>query len=99
MKSEESVQIDSRVGSAVWLGNRDRWPQFVIPLLAERHYHVQAVDRAALKDRDQDFLAGFGRFSGEDRARQPGRQGADAEHRERGAFQEHTSGWHCSYLF
>ena len=57
VQSEESVQIDGRIGRAVRFGNGDGGPQFVIALLSEGNHHVQAVHGAALEDGDQDFLA------------------------------------------
>src|SRR5471030_218179 len=57
MKSEETVQIESASGTS---GPRhsDRGTRVVISLLAVRDDDVQAVDRSALKNRDQHLAPG-----------------------------------------
>src|ERR1700691_2692894 len=94
VQPEKSIQIDGRVGCAIRFGDPDGGAQRVIARLSKRNHHVQSVHRAALEDRDQYLLAAFGRVGGIEGAREPRRHGADAEHRERRAFQEYTSGWH-----
>src|SRR4029079_17365371 len=48
MQTEEAVEIDRL---SLW--NSDRGPQLVIVRFAKRHDHVQSINCAALKDRDQ----------------------------------------------
>ena len=57
VQAEQAVEIDGRIGRAVRARNRDGGPQIVIALLAVRDHDVQSVHRAALEDRDQDFLS------------------------------------------
>jgi hypothetical protein len=58
MEAEELVQIYRRVRVAgFWLRHRQRRSQRVIVALAVWNNHVQAVDRASLKNCDQSFLA------------------------------------------
>ncbi len=85
MQSEEAVQVDRGVRIACLAcgpRDRDRRPQVVVGLLAVRHHDVEAVRRAALENRDQNFLARARRAGGVQGALQPLRRGAHAHHGE-----------------
>ncbi len=53
MHAEEPVEIERRIRRRAGPCDRDARPRRVVVALAERHDHVQAVDRAALEDRHQ----------------------------------------------
>src|SRR6185503_4948148 len=54
MQSEEPVEIDRGLSSVRgWLRYRDRRTQFVVGRFTKRHNHVESIDRATLKDRNQ----------------------------------------------
>src|SRR6185437_3411980 len=74
----------------------DAGPRGVVLALAEWHDHVQAVDGAALEDRDQHLAPRrAGRLDGsrEERGRE-----SEADEREAAALEEHASGQHGGYL-
>src|SRR5689334_20485064 len=105
MQAEEAVEIDRDFGvSGLRFGNRDRRARVVITRFTERHDDVQAVDRAALKDRDQSlaFAAGDSvALVGQDRTLEKTRRGerhADACQRDAARFKK-KSAIHKCYLY
>ena len=80
MQSEEAVEIDRAVGAA-GLRDRDVGPRAIVLGLAERHDHVEAVNRAALEHDDQK-LAALGAFR---------RDATDEARRESEAEQRHAA--------
>ena len=83
MQSKKAIQI--RCGiliSRLRRWNCDRWPQIVIASFAEWNDDIQPIDRAALKDGDQDLLALARRVFRLKRTCQPGRRRSNPIHRE-----------------
>src|SRR5437867_3588385 len=64
MDAEEAVEIDGRSFARSGSRNGDRRPRVVIRLFAVRHYNVETIHSAALKNSDQYFLAFCGRRVG-----------------------------------
>src|SRR5215813_9752204 len=96
MEPEETVEIDRslRIGRT-W--NRDARARRVVLALAERYHHVEAVDRAALEDRDEDLAPHRGR--GLDGARQERRREAQAEEGQPSVLHEDASREHGYLLW
>ena len=95
IESKEAVEIERARRSVRRPGrcDRDARPRAVILLVAERHDHVEAVDRAALKDGDEP-LRPRGRARGKRRARQERGRKPEADQRERAVLQEDSSRSH-----
>src|SRR5712664_4927016 len=55
MQTKKAIEIDRCFCAAVGFWDRYVWPEIVVRMFTVRHYYIQAVDRAALKDRDQGF--------------------------------------------
>src|SRR5439155_3077724 len=93
VEPEEAIEVDGGVIARARPGDRDAWPRAVVLLVAEGHDDVEAVDGAALKDRDQLARAHRSalreRGAGEKRRRNP-----EADQCERSVFQKNTSGNH-----
>ena len=53
MQTEEAIEIERCLSAAVGFRNRDVRPHVVVAVLAVRHDDIQAINRAALKDRNQ----------------------------------------------
>jgi len=87
VEAEEAVQIDRTVVAA-GLRDADRRSQPVVLGFAERHEHVQAVERATLKDGDEQALARVrcGGRAGEESRREP-----EGQHRGSAGFDEDAS--------
>ena len=61
MQTKESIEIDCRLGvPGCRFRDRDRRPQIVVSAFAKRHDHVQAINRAALKNRNQRLAPAAG---------------------------------------
>src|ERR1700733_2203381 len=65
MQSKKSIEIEHRL-----LWNIDAWPHGIVLRLGVRHYDVQSVGGAALKNDHQPLGACSGLSSPESRARQ-----------------------------
>jgi hypothetical protein len=53
VQAEEAVEVEGARVAAAGASNRDARPRPVVLLFAERHDDVEAVDGAALEDRDE----------------------------------------------
>ncbi len=95
MKTEEPVEIDGRPLGTAGPRHRNRGTDTVVLGFAVGHDHVQSVDRAALKDGDQQLAPRAGRF---DRPRQKRRREAERHHRHAARFEEDASGHHLSLI-
>src|SRR6266545_4946230 len=96
MQPEEAIEIDGAL-SRSWRGNADARPCGVVLALAERNDHIQPVDSAALKDRDEDLAAcAAGGFH---RARQECRRETEAEERQPPVLHEDASRKHAYLLW
>ena len=71
--------------------NRDRRAVLVVRALAKWHDHVESVDGAALKDRDEDLLPRLGGLSGPGDER---RREAEADERQAAVLEEDASSHH-----
>ena len=60
MRSEEPIEIDGGILRSTGCGNCQRRPCGVVGAFTEWNDHVQPVDGAALKDRDQHAAPGVG---------------------------------------
>src|ERR1051326_954564 len=89
MRAEEAVEIDDVVAR-----DGDRRTRVVVRLLRVRHDHVQAIDRAALKNRDERFLSLRRRGGGH--AHENVGQKSACDEREAGGFEEGSSIHGCS---
>jgi hypothetical protein len=78
MQSEEAIKIHGRTIGSTRRGNGKRRPCRIVGAFAERHDHVQTIDRAALKDRDEDATMSVG---GSDRSRE--KRGSESETHQR----------------
>ena len=95
MQPKKPVQVHRCAFTLAGSRDRDRWPHPVVIRFAERHDHVQAVNRTALKDGDEQLRAS--RFSGgsgpgEKRWREP-----EGDHRQAARFEKNPSGDHGVY--
>jgi hypothetical protein len=97
VQTEEAVEIDRAVLGIARFRNRDAGARAIVVRFAERHDDVEAVDRAALENRDQPL--------GADRpvrrkrsAREECRREAEAHERERSMFQENATRLHGYFL-
>src|SRR6185437_268409 len=95
MKTEVAVEIDSRSVASIGTRNGQARPQRVVRGIGMRHNYIQAIDRPALENRNQDLLVsrrcGFRKC----RPAEPRRRPTHAEHCERGTLQKNSSGWHA----
>ena len=58
MQTKEAVEIERCFCvTRLWPGNRNRRAQIVIRSLAVWHHHVETIDSAPLKNRDQSLAA------------------------------------------
>ena len=97
MQPEVAVEIDGR---SVAFHRDAEWPSSAAARSTRRRraaQHIQAIDRPALENRDQDLLVSRRRVVGKCRPAEPRRRRAHAEHRERGTLQKKSSGRHCLY--
>jgi hypothetical protein len=90
VQREEAIEIDGPLSRA-WTRNRDRRAKRVVVGLAVRHHHVQAVDGAALKDRDEELSARSRAFGG---AREERRREAERHHRHSARLDEDATREH-----
>jgi hypothetical protein len=84
---EETVQVDGAV-LATRACHGDRRTQLVVLRLSVRDDHVEAVDRSALEDRDEQAAIRSGRRRG---ARQERRRKPQRHHRHRAGFRRDAS--------
>ena len=56
MQTKEPVEVESTVSVAPRPRDGDGRASRVVGILAERHDHVEAVDRTTLKDGDEDLV-------------------------------------------
>jgi hypothetical protein len=91
MHPEEAVEIVRGVSTGSRPRDRDARPRGVIRFVAERDDHVESVDGAPLKHRDEH--AASRRRRGH-RAREELRREAEADERQSAVLQEHSSGDH-----
>ena len=97
MQAETAVEIDGGMGRSVRARDRDGGTHGVISGFAVRHDDIQAIDRSALKDDDQNVFARRSCIGGLDRAGQPGRDSTHAEHGDSGAFQKEATRGHMDF--
>src|SRR5262249_17812300 len=98
VETEEPVEIERAVFSVGRPGNRDAGPRLVVLGFAERHNDVQAVDGAALEDRDQPARPPRS-IRGERGAREKRRREAEAHEGEGAVLEKHSPGQHGHFLW
>ena len=93
VETEEAVEIERRAVARAGTSDRDARASSVVLALAERHDDAEAVDGAALKDRDQLLRAAVP-ARGERRPRQKGWREPERDECERAVLQKYASGCH-----
>ena len=93
MEAEEAVEIDARRRRRRPAARSRCRPRAVVVGLAERHDHVQAVDGAALEDRDEQLRPAGGAGRAAVRARNDGAKPRLTQ-RERAVLSERRVGSH-----
>jgi hypothetical protein len=94
METEEAVEIDRALGGSR-PGNGNARARGVIVALAEGDDHVEAVDRAALEDGDQDPAS---RRRGLDGPREKSGREAETQQGKSAVLHEDASGEHAHLL-
>ena len=86
MESEEAVEVENRIRTASRRRDRQRRTRRIVVALTKRHDHVQAVDGAALKNRDQRLAAAL--FALASRASDERRRETETDERESTVLQK-----------
>src|SRR5688572_15443617 len=98
MEPKETVKVNGRFRAAIRLWDSDVGAQIVVSALAERNHHVQPVNGATLKDRDQRLAPPGFQDRVSQRASQKRRRGghrAEGRQSDAAGFKK-VSSIHCS---
>src|SRR5262249_29775812 len=95
MEGEETVEIEGCVCAVAGPRNRNRGPATIVLALTAGDDHIQAVDRAALEDCDEQLRAGRG---GRSRSRQKRWREPEAHQCKPAVPEKDASGDHYYFL-